>query len=69
MAASELELKLTWENNVSFTFTAKKDAEPVKTVVSLEENGHIGTIFPHIEEICKDFFNIELADIATTMKS
>ena len=68
MAQSELEFKLTWENNVSFTLTAKKDAEPVKTIVSLEENGQIGTLWEHVQAICTDYFRTELDDIGATMK-
>ncbi len=68
MAQSELELTLTWENNVSFALTAKKDAAAVKTIVSLEENGQIGTLWEHVQAICTDFFRGELDDIGATMK-
>lgn len=69
MPANELELKLTWENNINFTLTAKRDAGSVKVVVSIDENGNIGTLFPHVEQLCKDYFTLQIADIATTMKS
>lgn len=69
MAAKELEIKLSWENGVSFEMTAKRDAGVVSTVVQLDENGQIATLWPNIHNICRTFFIAELTTIGTEMKS
>ena len=69
MAAKELELKLKWENGVSFEMTSKRDAEAVSTVVKLDENGQIAALWPNIHNICRTFFIAELTTIGTEMNS
>ncbi len=69
MAASELEIKLTWENGVHFTFTAKHDAEVVKTIVSMDENGNIAGLWPSVQSICETYLKSELNTIGSAMKS
>ncbi len=64
---SELELKLIWENGVQFTFTAKHDAEPVKNIVSMDENGNIGSLWPNVQSICETYLRAQLGTIGHEM--
>lgn len=68
MAQSELEIKIIWENGVSFEMTSKKDAGEVKTVVKLDENSQFKSIWPHAQSICQTFIEKELDTIGTEMK-
>lgn len=67
--ASELELKLTWENGVSFGLTSKEDADPVKTIISVEENGHLPALWTHVAAVCQDYFSAKLGIIGEEMKA
>ena len=69
MAQKELELTLTWENTVSFKLVAKKDGGAAKTIVSLDENGKLGSLWDHVQHICTSYFNAEMDDIGAEMKS
>lgn len=69
MAAKELELTLKWENGVSFEMTSKRDAGDTSTVVMLDENGQLDTLWPNIHKICRTFFIAQLTSIGDEMKS
>jgi len=69
MAESELEIKITWENGKGFTMSSKKDAEDVKTVIDIDENGHLSSMWPHIEACCKEYLTSELNQIGSVMKA
>lgn len=68
MAAKELELKLTWENRVSFQLTSKHDANPVKTIVAMDENGNLAALWPEVQKICETDLRQELETIGKEMK-
>ena len=68
MALSELEIVFKWENGASFRMTSKRDAEDIKNVVLLDENGHIVDLWSNVQNICKTYFNKELAAIGDEMK-
>ncbi len=68
MAASELELKLTWENGVNFTLTSKHDASAVKTIVSMDENGNLAALWLNVQNICETYVRQELETIGRVMK-
>lgn len=65
----ELEIKIKWENDVSFEITTKRDAGETKTVIKLEENGFINELWPHVEACCKEYFVDELNVIGSEMKA
>ena len=67
--ASELELKLTWENNVSFTLTSKEDADPIITIVSADENGSLPALWPHIAKIAESYLSERLKIIGGEMSA
>lgn len=68
MAQSEIQLKITWENNNFFQMTTKKDEGAVTQVVRMEENGQIKELWIHISDICKNFFGTTIDGIGTEMK-
>ena len=65
---SEIEIKLKWENGVSFEMTQKKDADSKKIVVKLEENGDIAEVWGHITNICTEDFKRHIDQIGEEMK-
>ena len=69
MAATVLTLKFTYENAVDFKMELQRDAGPVDTIVSLEENGSISLIWPHVALACEAIFDKEITDIGNVMKS
>ena len=69
MAATEILMKLAWENSVGFTMTSKEGAEDVLTVVDIDENGFISSLWPHVQSICEDYLKKELNRIGSEMKT
>ena len=67
MAVSELTLKFTWEDDVEFKLTSKRDAGPVKTVVALDENGNIAALWPHVRQLIETYVSKELGVIGGDM--
>lgn len=65
---NELELLLSWENNIGFSMTFKKNTEPVKTILQMDENGKVSELWPHIERVCKEFLKLKLTEIGQDMK-
>lgn len=65
----ELELKLTWENGVSFTLTSREDAALPIIIVSVEENGSLPTLWPHIAKIGESYLSERLKLIGTEMRA
>lgn len=68
MAGSEIEIKLLWENGVSFQMTSKRDAGDTKTVVKLDENSQFNHISDSAQTICETFISKELTAIFDEMK-
>ena len=68
MAAQQILVRLIWENEVSFEMTRKKDEDDAVTIVKAEEQGAIGALWPHIENICKEQFSRDLKTIGDDMK-
>lgn len=60
--------KLKWENSNHFTMTCD-NGEENKTVVQIEENGHIATLWPDVESICAKFFLEKVQEVGKEMKS
>ena len=69
MAATEILMKLAWENGVGFTMTSKEGVAKVLTVVDIDENGFISDLWPHTQAICEDYLKKELNRIGSEMKA
>lgn len=67
--ASEIQLKITWENNDFFQMTHKKDAGAVTQVVRMEENGQIKELWGYMASACKEFFSTTIDNIGKEMKA
>ena len=67
--ANEIEMVLSWENNVGFILTAKKNSGPVKTIVSMDENGKIGELWSAAQQLCITYISAELKSIGLEMKA
>jgi len=63
---SKIEIKLKWENDNFFEMTAKTDSEAT-TIVRVEENGCIETLWSHISSICKAYLAKQLDTIGEEM--
>lgn len=50
--ASELEIKITWENNHFFKMEKKPEGHDWITVVEIQENTHIAAIAEHLKQLC-----------------
>jgi len=69
MAASELEIKITWENNHFFKMEKKPSGGDWLTVVSIEENTHIAAIAEHLKQLCLADITAHLDAIMSEMMS
>lgn len=67
--ASELEIKLTWENNVEFKMTAKADGGDVVTICEVDENGCMNDIWVYVKSICTKYFDKQMDTIGNAMKA
>lgn len=69
MAAHVLKLQFDWENDVSVKRISQLDGGDVMTIVDCDENNHITDIWPHMENICKIYFQKKLTEIGDEMKT
>jgi hypothetical protein len=69
MAATEILMKFAWENGVGFTMTSKENNDPIVTIVDIDENGFISSLWPHTQAICEDYVKKELNRIGSEMKA
>lgn len=68
MAISELEIKITWENDSFFKMTQKHDSGDAHTVIEVNENSHIESVWGDVASICRKYLNSELNIIGGEMK-
>ena len=66
---NELELKLKWENGVEFSVQEKHDDGEWSTVLALEENGEIATLWPNVQKALEAYWKQVLTSIGEEMKS
>jgi len=66
---SELEIKITWNNNEFFKMEKKEDGGSWITVVEIEENAHISAIVGSLKGLCMADFNAHLDSIMNEMQS
>jgi len=67
MAEQEITFKVKWENGSHFTLSCDNGEED-KTVVKVEENGHIASLWPSVEAICTTFFLEKIQAVGAEMK-
>ena len=63
----KITLELNWENSKSFSLTMKRDGTNI-TIVEVEENGCIASIWPDVQDICEVFFRTTVTTIGDEMK-
>ena len=68
MAESVLLLRIKWENRSHFEMESKRDDASYIQVVRMEENGSLSSLWPHINNICRDFLIAQLLAIGEAMK-
>lgn len=71
MSAKDITIKLIWQNNVEFRMTSKEDGippPPAVTVLLVEEDGQISTMWGAITSVCITYFQQALARIGEEMK-
>lgn len=66
---SELEIKLTWENNNFFKMEKKPEGGEWIKVVEIQENAHIATIAGNLQALCMADFNAHLDAIMKEMQA
>ncbi len=69
MAVSEVEYKITWENNNFFKMEKKTDGVNWVIVVNIEENTHISAIAGNLKGLCMADFNAHLDTIMDEMNA
>lgn len=67
--AKELEIKINWQNGVSFKMTAKNNGGDIKTICGVDENGHISKLWEFYQKACEVYFHAELAEIGKEMSA
>lgn len=68
MASQTVQIKLTWENGVSFVMKSKLNEEAEVSVVEVAENARIESIWGNLTDLCVQFFRDELNAIGNEMK-
>lgn len=51
MASTKIEVVYTWENNVRLKVTTQEDDNPKLTVLDMDENGCISSLWGYVEGI------------------
>jgi hypothetical protein len=70
MAQQVRELKISWENGEEFKMETQLDGGGWMTIVEMEENGCISTLWDNgVESACKAFFNTTIQNIGAEMKA
>ena len=68
MAEQERLIKLTWENGVKFEMDSKLGADPYKTVVKMDEDGDIASLWGVLQKVCETSFKLTMNGIGDEMK-
>lgn len=63
----KLEITFTWENEDHFTMKAKLDQEDAVSIIKVEENSQIASIWRHIKDLCITYTSDELNKIGAEM--
>lgn len=70
MAERTMVLSFTWENGSEFKLQANEDGGGNKTIIEMEEDGNIGTLWDKGVKVALQDYNDKLLDtIGTEMKA
>ena len=70
MAAKQVVILFQWENGKSFQMLVQEPGmENYLTIVRIEENSDIGSIWNNTEEICKTYVKQQIYKIGEEMKA
>ena len=70
MAAKTRLIRFQWENDVNFQMDTKLDDGEWITVIDIDENGHLDTLWDSgIATVCAKYFETELNIIGAEMKA
>ena len=64
----EFEVQIKWENQKFFRMRAKPNGADWMTIIEVEENGCLNNLWPHIENLCNQFFQERMNSIGNEMK-
>ena len=68
MAVTTLTLQIKYENENYFELKSQLNSEDAKTIVRIDENGHLGLLWDNCQSLCENYFSKELKDIGIIMK-
>lgn len=66
---TRIRIDIIWENNVAFDVAAKENDAKFKTVVRVEENGHISDLWPAVTDTVERYIKALMARIGKDMFS
>jgi hypothetical protein len=69
LAEQTLRVDITWENGVKVECQTQLNGGAAKTVLLLEEDGHLATLWPYAESTIVSFLQAHLTAIGNEMKS
>ena len=70
MAADTRLIRLSWENGVNFKMDTKLNDDSYITVIEMDENGCIGTLWDNgAASVCKKFFDSQIDNIGDVMRA
>ncbi len=62
-------IKLTWENDEEFKMETQLNGGNWLTVLEMDENGHIHTLWDSAQKLCSTYFHTTLEEIGKVMKT
>ena len=69
MAAQTRLIRLDWENGVNFKMSSKLGEGSYITIVDVDENGHLSSLWNAIQKVCELYIKKELDIIGEEMKA
>lgn len=69
MAATKIVVTLEYENEGTFEMRVKKDADATISIVRIQENSNVVTVWPNAAKICEDEFTLLVAQAGEVMKA
>ena len=64
---NEIELKIKWENNLEFSVQAKVGETEWVTILALEENGCLLSMWPNVQKTLESYWKHVLTGIGKDM--
>jgi len=69
MATQTRLIRFAWENDVGFKMDTKLDDGDWITIVQMDENGHIGSLWPSTQTICETYVKEQVSLIGSEMRA